>query len=512
MSRTALNAARRATDLRAAAEGVADVLVVGGGVTGTGVAVDAAARGLSVVLLEAADLAHGTSRWSSKLVHGGLRYLARGDVGLARESAVERGVLMTRTAPHLTRALPQLVPLHPSTSARDAALTMGGLVAGDGLRRVAGTPSSLLPRPRRVSAQEASALVPGLRAAGLRGGLLSFDGQLVDDARLVVALARTAAGMGARVLTRARVTTLTGSGADVVDALTGEAFSVRARSVVNATGVWADTLVDSVRLRPSRGAHLVLDTRRLGVTGTALTVPLALGRYALVLPQADGRAYAGLTDEPLDGPVPDVPPVPESDVDFLLSAIAGAFEQPPTRADVIGSFAGLRPLLEAEGRSADLSRHHAVLRSGDGVVTVVGGKLTTYRRMAEDAVDTAVEHAGLAAGPSTTARLPLVGAAARPALNRTDAPRDLVARYGTDATKIHAMAEFDPALAVEVHPGTTAAEVVWHVRNELALSAADVLDRRTRIGLVPADAAAAAPKVRHLVDRALAGFESTAGA
>ncbi|MGQ0836964.1 glycerol-3-phosphate dehydrogenase/oxidase [Actinokineospora sp.] len=506
-----LNAERRAADLAALAGGeVVDLLVVGGGVTGTGVALDAASRGLSVALVEAEDLAFGTSRWSSKLVHGGLRYLAKGDVGLAHESAVERGVLMTRTAPHLTRALPQLVPLHPEVSTKDAALTFTGLVAGDALRRTARTPSTLLPRPRRVSAPEALALAPGLRRSGLRGGLLSFDGQVIDDARLVVALARTAAVFGARVLTRARVLTLSGTGAEIVDGLTGRAIEIRARTVVNAAGVWAGNLVDSVRLRPSRGSHLVFDAAALGIGGTALTVPVPgpFGRFALVLPQQDGRVYVGLTDEPVDGPVPDVPEVPESDVDFLLGVASSVLEKPLGRADVLGAFAGLRPLIDAPGRSADLSRHHAVLTAPNGVITVVGGKLTTYRRMAADTVNAAIERAGLAAGPSRTRALPLVGAAPRTVLSTIDAPLRLVSRYGTEAPTVHALGELDPELATPVAPGSavTAAEVVWAVRHEGALDADDVLHRRTRIGLVATDYAAAEPMVADLVQRTLQGL------
>lgn len=507
---TALNAQRRADDLEALAGGeVVDVLVVGGGVTGAGVALDAASRGLSVALVEAEDLAFGTSRWSSKLVHGGLRYLAKGDVGLAHESAVERGILMTRTAPHLTRALPQLVPLLPGVSTRDAGLIFAGLSAGDVLRRVARTPSSLLPRPRKVSGPEALALAPGLRRAGLRGGLLGFDGQLVDDARLVVALARTAAGLGARIVTRARVTTLTGSGAEIIDGLTGLPVEIRARAVINAAGVWAGQLVDSVHLRPSRGSHLVLDGARMGISSTALTVPVPghFGRYALVLPQTDGRVYLGLTDEPVDGPIPSVPTVPESDVDFLLDVASTVLEHPLTRDDILGRYAGLRPLIDIPGtskRSADLSRHHAVVRAANGVITVIGGKLTTYRKMAADAVD-AVD---LPAGPSTTKSLPLVGAAPRAELSTVDAPVRLVSRYGTEAATIHAMGELDPTLAEPVAPGIplTAAEVVWAVRQEGALDAADVLHRRTRIGLVPADLEVAMPAVTDLVTRALNGL------
>ncbi|MGW5054830.1 glycerol-3-phosphate dehydrogenase/oxidase [Actinokineospora sp. NPDC004072] len=510
MRSSALNARRRAADLAAIAGETVDVLVVGGGATGTGVAVDAAARGLSVALVEARDLAFGTSRWSSKLIHGGLRYLAKGDVGLAAESAAERHVLLTRTAPHLTRALPQLVPLTPQVSPQAAALTYAGLTAGDGLRRLAGTPAAVLPRPRRVSAAEALALAPGLRRTGLRGGLLSFDGQVVDDARLVVALARTAAARGARILTRVRALMLDGQGAQLLDEVTGHEVRVRARAVVNATGVWAGELVDEVRLRPSRGSHLVLDGRGLGIGGTALTIPVPnrFGSFALLLPQSDGRVYLGLTDIPVDE-ITDVPAVPESDVDFLLGIASAALSRPLSKLDVLGSFAGLRPLLHNPGeRTADLSRHHAVLTAANGVITVVGGKLTTYRKMAADAVDAAVRRAGLQAGRSTTRDLPLIGAAPRAHLTTLDAPDWLVSRHGTDAVRIHAMAQLDPDLAKPITPTSqiTAAEVVWAVRTEGAMTADDVLDRRTRVGLVPAERAEAEPVVAELVARALDGL------
>ena len=200
---TALNAARRASDLADLGDGGrVDVVVIGGGITGTGIALDAASRGLSVVLVEKHDLAFGTSRWSSKLVHGGLRYLATGNVGIARRSAVERGILMTRNAPHLVHAMPQLVPLLPSMSRAQRALVRTGFVAGDALRMLAGTPSSTLPRSRRIGAQQAVEMAPTVRRDGLDGALLAYDGQLIDDARLVAAVARTAAQHGARILTR----------------------------------------------------------------------------------------------------------------------------------------------------------------------------------------------------------------------------------------------------------------------------------------------------------------------
>lgn len=506
-STTSLNAVRRTTELDQVANGqLVDLLVVGGGVTGAGAALDAASRGLSVCLIEAHDLAFGTSRWSSKLVHGGLRYLAKGDVGLAYESAVERGVLMTTVAPHLTRPLAQLVPLHEKVSTHNAGIAMAGLTAGDVLRRAARTPTSLLPPPRRVPAAEALALAPGLRRQGLRGGLLSFDGQLTDDARLVVALARTAAGFGAKILTRVRATKLHRDGADVRDEVSGATFQIRANAVLNCTGVWAGQLVESIRLRPSRGTHLVLAADTAGIHGTALTIPVPgeTNRFVLLLPQDDGRLYLGLTDEPVAGPIPDVPTVPESDQDLLLDIASSALSVPLGRKDVLGSFAGLRPLVDRPGRTADLSRRHVVLTSPDGVVTVVGGKLTTYRRMAEDAVNAAVPHAR----HTTTRTIPLVGAADRGKLSIVDAPLRLVSRYGTEASRIAALNAFDAELGRPVAEGSpvTAGEIVWAVRHEGALDADDVLDRRTRIGLVPADRANALGRVSDLVQRSLTGL------
>ncbi|MEU8172608.1 glycerol-3-phosphate dehydrogenase/oxidase [Microbispora hainanensis] len=494
--KSSLNAARRRWDLDEARTDVVDVLVVGLGVTGAGAALDAASRGLSVAAVDAHDLAFGTSRWSSKLIHGGLRYLASGQVGVAWESAVERDALLRFTAPHLVAAHPYLLPLTPDVPRARAAALMAGYRMGDALRAAAGTPRRLLPGPSRLAAGRALALAPSLRADGLRGALLSWDGRVVDDARLVVALARTAAAHGARILTRCRALALSGDGARVRDELTGEEFDIRARAVINATGVWAGELTPSVVLRPSRGTHLVLRPGALGELRAGLHVPIPgeRARFALVLPQADGRIYAGLTDEPLDGPIPDVPEAPESDVTFLLDVIGTALDRPLRRSDVAGAFAGLRPLVDtvetaetasgqAGGRTADLSRRHVVLRSPDGVVTIVGGKLTTYRRMAEDAVDAACPHARA----SRTARLPLVGAGPV----RPGTPGRLARRYGSEAWAVRDLMREDPDLAEPVALGITRAELVWAVRHEGALDAADLLDRRTRIGLVAEDRAAA---------------------
>ncbi|TDD78040.1 glycerol-3-phosphate dehydrogenase/oxidase [Actinomadura rubrisoli] len=505
-ARSSLNAARRDRELAALPGEVVDVLVVGLGATGAGVALDAASRGLSVAAIDAHDLAFGTSRWSSKLIHGGLRYLASGQVGVARESAVERGVLMRRTAPHLVRAFPFVLPLTPLVSRPQAAVARAGLRAGDALRLAARTPRSVLPGPRSLSAVETLRLAPALRPYGLRGGLLSWDGQLTDDARLVTAVARTAAAHGARILTRCRAVALAGDGALVRDELTGREFTVRARAVVNAAGVWAGGLVDGVRLRPSRGTHLVLraESLRGQSSGMHVPVPGESSRFLLVIPQGDGRVYAGLTDEPADGPIPDVPEPTPGEIGFLLDILGSALDAPVRREDVIGAFAGLRPLLDAGPRStADLSRRHAVLTSRDGVVTIVGGKLTTYRRMAEDAVDAAVAARGLPAGPSRTARLPLVGAAGPARLAALDAPRRLVQRYGTEAPLLAALAKDDPALLEPVAAGlpVLGAELAWAALHEGALDADDLLDRRTRIGLVASDRAAALPAAEALLPR-----------
>jgi glycerol-3-phosphate dehydrogenase len=519
---SSLNAARRARELTGLADGAAvDVLVVGLGATGAGVALDAASRGLSVVAIDAHDLAFGTSRWSSKLIHGGLRYLASGQLDVAYESAVERGVLMERTAPHLVRALPFVLPLTPLTSTRQSVLARTGFAAGDLLRLSAGTARATLPGPRRLSAARTLRLAPALRGHGLRGGLLSWDGQLCDDARLVTAIARTAAAHGARVLTRCRALALTGGvrpsrprpaapmEALVRDERTGREFTVRARAVINAAGVWAGELVEGVRLRPSRGTHLVLraESFRGGLTtGLHLPIPGEDNRFVLVLPQGDGRVYVGLTDEPVDGPIPDVPQAPEADIGFLLDILGSALDVPVRRDEVAGAYAGLRPLLDTvggarAGRTADLSRRHAVLTSPDGVLTIVGGKLTTYRRMAQDAVDAVVASRGLTAGPSRTGRLPLVGAASLRTLAGLDAPRRLIQRYGTEAPLVQALGREDPALLEPVVAGlpVTGAELAWAVRHEGALDESDLLDRRTRIGLVAADREAALPTARRVL-------------
>lgn len=495
-----------------------DLVVVGLGVTGAGVALDAASRGLRVLAVDAHDIAFGTSRFSSKLVHGGLRYLASGQVGVAHESAVERGILMETTAPHLTRAMATLIPLSASVNRLQSLLAHGGLAAGDVLRRAARTSEGTLPRPRRIRTDETVRLAPPLRRDGLRGGLLGWDGQLEDDARLVTAIARTAAQHGAAVHTRARVVSATGTLVTLRDELTGAVRDVRTRMVVNAAGVWAGDLVDEIRLRPSRGTHLVLRAETLPGLEAAVFAPIPgeSNRFVLVLPQPDGTIYVGLTDEPVEGPVPDVATPTEVEIGFLLDVVSASFARPLRRADVVGAYAGLRPLLDSgDDDTADLSRKHATVVSRTGVVTMVGGKLTTYRKMAEDAVDAAVARAGLSTGECVTRTLPLTGAAPRDELaaladddGRPGFAR-LVRRYGADASLVLGSAAATTGLPevallapVSDTVPVTLAELVFGVTHEGAHDVADLLDRRTRVGLVPADREIAEPMARRALELA----------
>ena len=496
----ALNAARRTQDLAetVAADEPVDLAVIGGGFTGVGVALDAAARGLSVVLIERKDLASGTSSWSSKLAHGGLRYLAKLDFPIAWESAVERGHLMSRIAPHLIRPMQMIFPLHNGVSRFDAALTGTGFLAGDVLRMFAKTPKSLLPHPSRISTADVNQLAPATAKSGLRGGLLSWDGQLVDDARLVVAIARTAASHGARILTYASAASVEPGQVHFTDELTGEGHTIRAKQVVNAAGVWADTLSDDVELAPSKGSHLLVRAESIGSPSAAVTAPVPghFGRFVFAVPWPDGLVMIGLTDDPHSGPIPERARPDEDERTFLLKIINAVLEKPLTPDDIVGTYAGFRPLLKSKGdSSADLSRKHALLRDPhNDVLTIVGGKLTGYRRMAEDAVDEVVKAGGLTAEPCRTTTLSLVGAGTpEPGLSE-----HLVRRYGTDAATVAAYGADDPELNEPVRAGIplSGAEIRFAVEHELAVTVDDVVDRRTRWGLVGADREDLAAAVR----------------
>jgi glycerol-3-phosphate dehydrogenase len=486
-----LSPERRQRDLAALGSGeVLDVLVVGGGITGVGVALDAAARGLRVGLVERGDLAAGTSRWSSKLVHGGLRYLANGQLAVAAESTRERGILATVVAPHLVRPLPFVTPLGDAGMGRAMGVAASTAQHGaDALRRGARTPASLFPAPRRLGVEEALALAPGLARRGLRGALLNWDGQLEDDVRLVVAVARTAAAHGARIVTGVEVLDLGPGGATAVEVESGDKLDIRARHVVNATGVWASKLDPGVTLRPSRGSHLVLPAAALGNPRSAMVLPIPghLGRIVLTIPQAEGTVLLGLTDEATDEIVDRAEPTPE-EVDFLLNTISEGLERPVTRADVIGSYAGFRPLLGEpdevdhpgeRAHTADLSRRHAVIDNG-AVITVTGGKLTTYRAMAADVVDRLTDVR------CSTAQLPLIGAGVDDHSHPGLPPR-LIRRFGDEAGLVADLAAGDPELLRPIADGVPAlgVEVLWAVRAEGARTAEQVLEGRLRLDLTP---------------------------
>jgi glycerol-3-phosphate dehydrogenase len=506
MNSPSLNAARRARELAELQAGATvDVLVVGGGITGAGVALDAASRGLSVALVEQRDLAHGSSRWSSKLVHGGLRYIAQGHPVIAFESARERAFLLANTAPHLVRPFQMLLPFSAAISFVGALRYWLGGVIMNWMRIAAGSARALLPPGRRVGAEEALRLVPALKPEGLRGGLVYWDAQVEDDARLVLAVARTAAAHGARILTYVAAEELRGDGARLRDERTGVVFEVKARHVVNATGVWASTLAPAVALRPSKGTHLVLRSKTLGDPRAAFSAPVPghPDQFVFAVPQPDGTTFVGLTDDPLDGPLPDVPMATPDEVAYLRAGLSASLHRPLEDCEIIGTFAGLRPLLAGgELATRDLSRRHVVLRGIDGVLTIVGGKLTTYRQMAQDVVDL------LSAVRCTTRTLPLVGAAPPAALRSLDAPERLVRRYGAEAPAVAAMAGGDPSLLVPIDPALPVlpVELLFGLAHEGALTADDLLDRRTRVGLVPEDRARIAPMAERMVATAEAAL------
>lgn len=485
-----LNAARRERELTALRQaGATEVLVIGGGITGVGVALDAAARGFQVTLVERHDLAHGTSRWSSKLVHGGLRYLASGNVGVALESARERHLLMTRIAPHLVRALPTLIPNY---GGKDPWISYAGLVAGDVLRKVAGTKRDTLPRARFVDTKTALRMAPALRTEGLKGGIVGWDGQVEDDARLVVAVARTAAAYGASILTHVDAVAV-GDGRATLRDESGD-FEVACQEIITCTGVWTGELNPEIALHPSRGTHLVVRSERLGNPTASMTVgiPEEFGRFVFAIPQPDGLTYIGLTDLETESLVPDPPEPTVEELAWLRERISAALAVPLRAEDVIGTYSGLRPLVsDAHATTADISRKHLVARQPNGVIAVTGGKLTTYRQMAEDAVDL------ITSQPCPTPDIALIGA---PGDARS---RDrLVRRFGDEAAILEEMVDRDPALGGHVaDTPARAVEVAWAREAEGALTPEEAAEVRLRVTLVDEQRDAALVAVRGLWQR-----------
>jgi glycerol-3-phosphate dehydrogenase len=477
-----------------------DVLVVGGGITGVGVALDAAARGLRTALVERRDFASGTSSKSSKLVHGGFRYLQQRDLRLVYEALYERQRAL-ENAPHLVRVLPFLVPVLREGGVVDRRLArlLGAALWGydltGGLR--------IGRRHRRIGVDEAIAHMPSLARDRIAGAYVLYDAQ-ADDARLTLAVARTAARHGATLCNDARVVGIVRRGRQLVGArvvVDDEEIDVQARCVVNATGVWSDDVraldegAHPQSIRPAKGVHVSVPWAKVG-NDIAVIVPAPHDdRTVFVVPWGD-VTYIGTTDTAADGPLDD-PVCTAADQAYLLAAVNGVVGDPLTPADVVGTWAGLRPLLRGarRARTADLSRRHAVRVSPGGMVTVTGGKLTTYRRMAADAVDVAIRAHGLAAGGSTTRHLRLVGAEGVPAPPPTlepSVPEHLAGRYGSEASLVSALAVADPTLSEALVPGLPylKAEAVFAVREEMARTVADVLERRTRARLLARDASA----------------------
>jgi len=481
------------------------VLVVGGGVVGAGVALDAATRGLSVGLVEARDFGAGTSSRSSKLIHGGLRYLEQLNVGLVREALAERSLLLGVIAPHLVRPVPFLFPLTHHVWER--AYVGTGVTAYDVLGFSLGHTRGL-PAHRQLSRRGALKLAPGLKRSAITGAVAYWDAQ-VDDARYVLTLIRTAAGYGAQVASRVQVTGFLREGERVtgvcaVDLETGGEVQIRAQQVVNATGVWTDEIQAMVggrgmiNLRVSKGVHLVVPKDRIHsatgiITRTAFSVLFVIpwGRYWIV----------GTTDTDWTGSKAE-PAASRADIDYLLQQANKVLKTPLTRDDVIGVYAGLRPLLSGESESTSrLSREHVVAQPVPGLVLVAGGKYTTYRLMARDAVDAVVHALDWRAPPSCTDRVPLAGADGYVALwnarNRLALSsglhvariEHLLRRYGSLAPQVLALVAAEPGLG---RPVTGAddylrAEVVYAASHEGARHLDDVLGRRTHIAIETAD-------------------------
>lgn len=478
-----------------------DVLVIGGGVTGVGCALDAVTRGLRVGLVEQRDLASGTSSRSSKLMHGGLRYLEEKDFALVHEALQERGLHTTRIAPHLVRPISFLIPLTGRIWQRlyyGAGVLLYDLMAlGRGKK---------FPVHKHLSRRKALELAPGLKKSSLIGGILYHDAQ-IDDARHTVAVARTAARHGAHIATSTRVTDLLKAdgrvvGARVLDVESDDEHEIRADRVINATGVWIDDIQDmagpsGLSVQAAKGVHIVV--RRASIdsdTGVVLRTPTSV---LFIIPWGD-YWLLGTTDTKWDLDRAH-PAASSADIDYLLSQANAALDRPLRRDDVVGVYAGLRPLISGEAdETARLSREHAVAQPVPGLISIAGGKYTTYRVMAADAIDMAVEDLDHPTGPSVTDRIELIGADDWEAVQHTGAslasrhglPEPVVERllwrHGSRTEAVLALATEQPAL-LEVLPGAgyIAAEAVYAVRHEGALHLEDVLARRMRISFETID-------------------------
>ncbi|GAB4108456.1 MAG: glycerol-3-phosphate dehydrogenase/oxidase [Acidobacteriota bacterium] len=478
-----------------------DVVVIGGGATGLGTAVEAVSRGLSVALFESRDFCQGTSSRSTKLIHGGVRYLAQGNLTLVRDALRERGILV-RQAAHLVRTLPLVLPLYRWW---EGPFYWTGLKAYDLLAGKLG-----LGPTRWLSETEVRRELPALAGNGLWGGIRFFDAQF-DDARLGITLAGTAVRLGAVILNYISVVGLLRAGGRVAgvavrDATTGDSFEVPARVVINAAGTGADAIramadpAAHPRITLSRGSHVVLPASCLG-GASALLVPHTDDRRVLFAVPWLGRVVAGTTDVPVEREEPEPAPTAE-EIDFILAHLGRYLRERPTHDQVLSVFAGLRPLVGEgagrPGRTSALSRDHVLEVLGGGLVSVMGGKWTTYRKMAEDAVDRAAQVGGLAAGPSRSAAMALGPSAPEKA--------GVLAVYGGETEQVEKLLVERPELGEPLHPRLPylKVQVVWAARREAALKVEDALARRTRSLLLDAAAAMeAAPAAAELMAQEL---------
>jgi glycerol-3-phosphate dehydrogenase len=483
-----------------------DLLIIGGGATGLGCAIDSTSRGYRTLLVEGSDFAKGASSRSTKLAHGGVRYLQRGDISLVLEALEERG-LLRQNAPHLVRDLPFVVPCYQwwEPPLYGIGLRLYAMLAG----------RTAFGRCRNLSIEETLGRLPTLEVKRLRGGVLYHDGQL-DDARLAINMAQTAADLGGTLVNYARVTDLVKSGGMVTGArardLLGETeLDLRAKVVVNATGAWSDDIrrlddpVAKAIIRPSQGIHLVLDKSFLPGESAIMAPHTGDGRVFFVIPWHD-RVIVGTTDALVEEVLLEPKPLSE-EIELLLSQSARYLTKDPTRQDVLSVFAGIRPLVTRsdDKDTAAISRHHSLVTARSGLVTIAGGKWTTYRRMAEETIDRAAMLAGLEARPCVTRKLQIHG------YHRDPGAFGQLAHYGADAPYVRSLFAERPGFEKRLHPGVSIreGEVVWAVREEMAITVEDVLARRSRTLLSDARAAIAmAPRVAELMAEELGRDET----
>ena len=475
-----------------------DMVVVGGGATGVGIAIDAASRGYDVLLLEQSDFCKGTSSRSTKLAHGGVRYLEKGDIGLVMEALKERGLLL-QNAPHLVHDLAFIVPNYEWWEAPFYGL---GLKLYQVLAGKYGFGKS-----RLLSREETLERLPTLKTEGLRGGAIYYDGQF-DDARLLIHMVFTAFEQGATLLNYAQVTGVTKDSQDFVDGVvardveSGEEFRASARVVINATGAFGDLLRRTAdanvtpMIAPSQGIHLVFKPEFLPGNSAIMVPHTSDGRVLFAIPW-HGHVLVGTTDTPISSPSLE-PVAMEQEIEFILTTAAQYLAKAPTRDDVLSIFAGIRPLVKADGAvsTAALSRDHVIHIDSSGLMTICGGKWTTYRHMAEDCVDQAATLAQLPDRPCVTRDLRIHGF---PSDSHSNRP---LAVYGSDADQIDDLIRQDSRLGERLHPALpyVKAEVVWAARQEMARTVEDVLARRTRALFLNAGAALEmAPEVAELL-------------